>query len=185
MNVIYRLSDRRTRGRVHKFYEFKNKKLAGKRGRGQLGAAPLPNGRVQVFTVSSDQDLSFRAAVSMKYIARGDKVVLNTGLNRDVRVRRVLRDYRRTDLTYDTTYRRRPYVRNYREHFYYGVTLENTLKHPVKIEVERSFNGTHKVEQSDFKARKIDFRTLRYYPALKGDSRESLKYHISVFRGRK
>lgn len=98
MQTIYRLSDKKYRGTVRKFYEFKNQKVKGKKGKGQLGESPLPDGRFMVFSKNQKNDLSFKAAINIKYIANGDKVKLSLGESKDVVIQRHLKDYKREKL---------------------------------------------------------------------------------------
>jgi len=184
LRVIYRLSDRKTRGQVRKFYEFKNSGPGGKRVKGGLGEAPLPNGIVHFFSVGANKNLSYRGRARMKYAARGDLVKLDAGNSADVVVRRRLKKYERRAITIDTSYRRYRYVRNYREVYSYETEIENTLSYPVKVEVERRFRGEFNFKNANFKRERVDKWTFRYYADLAADLRSRFIYKAEVFRGR-
>ena len=183
VQVVYRLSDVSTRGQVHKFYEFKNKKVKGKKGVGQLGDSPLPDGMVRIFSLDPNTNLRFRGAVHTKYVARGDKVKLNIGLNQDVRVKRVTMDYRRNAITVDTRYNKTKYVKNYREISSYETLIENTLSYPIRLEIERRFPGEFVIKDLKLKWERVNQHVLKYYPDLQARSRQTLRYKIDVFRG--
>ncbi|MCK4815007.1 DUF4139 domain-containing protein, partial [bacterium] len=180
VKVVYRLSDRRTGGKVHKYYEFYNKKVRGKAGKGQLGESPLPGGIVKIFREDDSRNLTYIASVMTKYIPNGDKVKLDSGKNGDIRIRRVVKDYKRTDIKIDSTWSKRHYVKSYKEHFFYRTTLINTLDRKVIIEIERSFSGRFKLRDPDFKIFRVDAMTFRNYPALGPNEKKKIRYEVIV-----
>lgn len=183
IETIYRLSDRKTRGKVMKYYEFKNQKVKGKRGKGQLGESPLPDGRFMVFSRNRKNDLSFRAGVNIKYIATGDKVKLSLGESRDVMVKRRLKDYRRKKINVALNYYKKPYVKNYYEHLFYETEITNTLPRRAKVEIERRFSGKYTVEKMKFKTYRVDRYTLKFFPDVPASSKRKFTYEVKVFRG--
>ncbi len=185
VKVIYYLSDRTTRGHVYKRYEFKNQKIDGKKGKGQLGQSPLPDGMVNIFSQNAKKDLSFKGAIRIKYIANGDKVKIHTGKSMDIRIRRILKNYRRTDIVVtQRAYSSYYYVKSYNEHFHYETTLQNTLDWPVLLEIERRFNNKYKAMDMPFKYEKVNYRTIKFYPKAKAHSKKILNYHIKVSHGK-
>ncbi len=183
LKTIYRLSDRNPGAGAVKYYEFFNRKSPGKKGRGQLGDSPLPDGVYKIFTRKRDDGLSFRASVNYKYVAAGEKVKLRTEGTGDVRVERVIKDYRRADIKVRKDYYKKPYVRSYSEIFYYETTLTNTLPRRVLLEVERRFEGEYRVEDLKPETYRIDKYTLKYFPELGARSKMKLNYRVNVFRG--
>ena len=185
VETIYRYSDVKYRGKMMKFYEFKNQKQPGKKGKGQLGESPLPDGYFRVFSRNSSNDLTFRASVHVKYVATGDKVKLSLGESKDVMIERRLKDFRKERIKVVMNYYKKPYVKNYYEHYFYETKITNTLKRSVKVEVERRFSGKYKVEKLKFKTYRVDNYTLKYYPDLPSSARKNFAYEVLVFKGTK
>ena len=183
IEVIYRLSERTTGGRVRKFYEFRNLSPKDQAGKGRLGDSPLPDGRVQIYSESPNRDLTFRAAVSMAYAARGDRVKLDAGVSDEVRIERLLRDYRRFDIKVATHHGGTSYVKTFRELFDFRATIENNLPRPVRVEVERMFPGKHTLKDIPFKWERVDYRTMRYYPNVESRARKRFGYQVVVEHG--
>jgi hypothetical protein len=185
LKTIFRLSDTHSQTEVVKYYEFFNKKSRRKSGKGQLGDSPLPDGVYKIFTRKKDMALTFRASVNYRYVAAGDRVKLRTYGTGDVRVDRVVKDYRRVDIKVVKDFYKKPYVRSYYEKYFYETTITNTLPRKVLVEVERKFSGEYRVEDLKTKTYKVDKYTLKYFPDLRASSKMSLKYRVLVFRGRR
>ena len=183
IEVIYRLSERTTGGQVHKVYEFRNHSPKEARGGGRLGESPLPDGRVQIYTEYPNHDLTHRAAVSMAFAARGDRVKLDSGPSEEVRARRALVDYRRFDITVSSRSGVSRYVEKYRELFAFRATIENNLPRPVRVEIERVFPGRHTLKEIPFKWEQVDYRTMRYYPDVGPRERKRFGYEVVVEHG--
>jgi hypothetical protein len=179
VQVIYKLSDISTGGQVHKFYEFWNKKTPEGQGASELGGTPLPDGRVQIFSIDTKGNLSYKGGVNTAYIASGDKVKLDIGVNKDVEIERLMKDYRKKEIVYEKQpYSNSFYVKKYVTQFNYETTIKNTLPYPVKIEIERSFSGDFKVLNMNFTPDKVSQRAFKYYPELKADEKKVFKYQI-------
>jgi hypothetical protein len=179
VQVIYKLSDISTGGQVHKFYEFWNKKVTGAQGTSELGDTPLPDGRVQIFSIDSKGNLSYKGAVNTSYIAAGDKVKLDIGINKDIEIERLMKDYKRKDIVYEKqAYSSNFYVKKYVTQYNYETTIKNTIPYPVKIEIERSFSGDFKVLNMNFIVDKVSKRAFKYYPELNANEKKVFKYQI-------
>lgn len=185
LNTIYRLQDKRSTSTVFKYYEFKNKKFKNKQGKGQLGESPLPDGFYRVFIRDNKNNLIFQREYKNSYVATGDKVKLQLGRSKDIIVRRTLKDYKRFDITIKRNYYKHPYIKNYKERFYYETEIINTLKRTVKIEIERRFYGKHWVKNLRYKSYKVNKNTFKYFPKLFAGKTEKNRYEVEVFRGSK
>lgn len=184
LKTIYRLNDKRDT-HVYKFYEFKNKKYAGRQGIGKMGDSPLPNGNFKIFTKAKNGNLSFRASVQSKYIATGDKVKLNSGRSLDVRIERKLKDYRRVKINVKRNYYKEPYVKNYVEIYSYETKLINTLPRKSDLEIIRYFAGAHKIKELPYRSYRVDKNRMKFFPALGARSENAFSYQVEVFRGSK
>ena len=113
-------------------------------------------------------------------LERGDKVKLDSGKNGDIRITRAVKDYKRTDIIVSSTWNKRNYVKSYKEHFFYMTSLVNTLDRKIIIEIERSFSGRFKLNDSNFKIYKVDAMTFRNYPALGPNEKKKIRYEVIV-----
>lgn len=181
VEVIYRRSDKTTGGEVHKFYEFRNEKQKDKTGNEQLGLSPMPDGKVQIFKEDDQKNLRYMGSVNIPYAATGDKVILNTGYSGDVIVKNVIKDYKRVDIETERNYNA-VYVKSYTEKFLYETTVENTLNRKVKVEIEVVFADKFELSDADFKYKKMDSSTLKFFPETGADSKKKYTYTIRVFR---
>ena len=180
VKVIYRATDRLTRGKVHKFYEFRNTKEAGADAKTSLGVSPLPDGNFHIFSEDSQHNLSFQGKVYMKYVATGDKVKLDTGLTREVVIRTFTRDFKRSDFTTDSRYDKSHYVKSWIDTYSYEHEIENTLARAVNIEIERTFPGNFEADDLPFKFEKVDSATIRFFPSLETREKKAVPYKIRI-----
>ncbi len=183
LETIYRVSDRVSAGEVIKHYEFKNIRQDNKKGTGQLGESPLPDGLYQVFTMNRDKSLTFRASINSKYVATGDKVKLPAGKTEDIRITRLLKDFRRVNITIEKNFYSQKFIKNYYEKYFFEEVIINSLPRPIMVEIERQFGGEHEVQGLQFKIEKVDINTIKYFPDLKERSSKKLTYQVMVFKG--
>lgn len=177
--VLYKLSDRETAGRLRKYYKFYNKKIEKKAGKGQLGDCPLPDGGVRAFRVAGSGDLAYVGAAKTKYIPISEKVEIDVGVDPDVTVNRVLKDYQRTDIVLDY----KGNVVSYREHFFYETFIDNTRSRAVQVEMEREFGGDFELHDLTGAERfeKVDKRAAKYYVDLGAGEKRTVTYRVEVF----
>ena len=138
-----------------KFYRFKNVKLLDGKGKEKklsamenLGLSPLPNGTVRLFSEYKNKDLAYVGGTETKYVPIGDRVEVNVGPDKDITIRRRVKDQttgnvvarqykRRLDndfvLYYDLV--------DYDETFFYEEEIVSGKPVAAKIEVERQFGA--------------------------------------------
>ena len=159
LESIYKLTDRSGDQGFTKFYRFKNVKLLDEQGPNKgkekklsamenLGLSPLPNGTVRLFSEYKNHDLAYVGGTETKYVPIGDRVEVNVGPDKDITIRRRVKDQkignvvarqykRRLDndfvLYYDLV--------DYDETFFYGEEIVSGKPVPAKIEVERQFDA--------------------------------------------
>ena len=167
LESIYKLSDRTqssplpsgegpgVRASFTKFYRFKNLKLLDEKGHAKklsamenLGLSPLPNGMVRLFSEYKNKDLAYVGGTETKYVPIGDRVEVNVGPDKDITIRRRLKD-QKTSSVVARQYKRRlddTFVSyydlvDYDETFLYEEELVSGKPVPAKIEVERQFGA--------------------------------------------
>ena len=57
-----------------------------------LGLSPLPNGMVRLFSEYKNKDLAYVGGTETKYVPVGDRVEVNVGADKDITIRRRLKD---------------------------------------------------------------------------------------------
>ncbi|MCX7632507.1 MAG: hypothetical protein N2Z22_04145 [Turneriella sp.] len=182
VKVVYRASDRTTGGAIHKFYEFRNSKGKGQDPKTSLGVSPLPDGMVFIFSQDTDNNLFYQGANAMRYVATGEKVKLDIGLSHQVVLRTFLRDIHYSGIETDSRYDKTPYVKKWQEEYFYEHELENTLSHPVSVEIERSFSGEFEPRKLPFPYEKVDTHTLRFFPELGAREKKKIPYSVLIRR---
>ena len=156
LECLYKLTDRDGDSRQFtKFYRFKNIKLLDDKGKEKklsamenLGLSPLPNGAVRLFSEYKNKDLAYVGGTETKYVPIGDRVEVNVGPDKDITIRRRLKD-QKTGNVVARQYKRRlndQFVQyydliDYDETFYYEEELVSGKPVPAKVEVERQFDA--------------------------------------------
>jgi hypothetical protein len=138
-----------------KFYRFKNVKLLDDSGKEKklstmenLGLSPLPNGTVRLFSEYKNQDLAYVGGTETKYVPIGDRVEVNVGADKDIKISRRVKDKKIGNVV-ARQYRRRlddQFVLYYDliaydETFFYEEELVSGKPVLAKIEVERQFDA--------------------------------------------
>ena len=105
LESIYKLSDRTADKGFTKFYRFKNIKLLDDKGKEKklsamenLGLSPLPNGAVRLFSEYKNKDLAYVGGTETKYVPIGDRVEVNVGPDKDITIRRRVKDQKTGNL---------------------------------------------------------------------------------------
>ena len=155
LESIYKLTDRTGDQGFTKFYRFKNVKLLDDQGKEKklsgmenLGLSPLPNGAVRLFSEYKSKDLAYVGGTETKYVPIGDRVEVNVGPDKDITIRRRVKDQKTANVV-ARQYKRRlddKFVLyydliDYDETFFYEEELVSGKPVPAKIEVERQFDA--------------------------------------------
>ncbi len=155
LESIYKLSDRASEQQFTKFYRFKNIKLLDEKGKEKklsamenLGLSPLPNGMVKLFSEYKNKDLAYVGGTVTKYVPIGDRVEVNVGPDKDITIKRNLKDQKISNVA-ARQYKRRlddQFILyydliDYDETFFYEEELVSGKPQPAKVEVERHFDA--------------------------------------------
>ncbi len=155
LECVYKLSDRDSGQGFTKFYRFKNVKLLDEQGKEKklpgmenLGLSPLPNGTVRLFSEYRNKDLAYVGGTETKYVPIGDRVEVNVGPDKDITIRRRLKDQKVANVV-ARQYKRRlddKFVlyydlNDYDETFYYEEELVSGKPVLAKTEVQRQFDA--------------------------------------------
>ncbi len=155
LESIYKLTDRSGDQGFTKFYRFKNIKLLDDNGKEKklpvmenLGLSPLPNGMVKLYSEYKNKDLAYVGGTETKYVPIGDRVEVNVGPDKDITIKRHLKDQKIFNIL-SRQYKRRlddQFVLyydlvDYDETYYYEEELVSGKPLPAKVEVERHFDA--------------------------------------------
>jgi hypothetical protein len=163
----------------------------------QLGTTPLPDGMVRVFRDNGRDGLSFLVAQAINYVAIGDKIELNLGVDPEVRFELIKQKVWRDNLwaRHDGTdvFRRidepgvqvevRSSIVGWDDHTHFVQRVRNYSAKPIELEIRRSFDG-HAVFRSPLAAVLHDYRTVQYTASVQPGEQADLAYELLVHQGR-
>jgi hypothetical protein len=153
LECFYKLSDRDGGRQFTKFYRFKNLKLRDEKGQEKklsamenLGLSPLPNGMVRLFSEYQNRDLAYVGGTETKYVPIADRVEVNVGTDKDITVRRRLKDQqianvvaRQSKKRLDDTFVLYYDLIDYDQTMFYEEEIVSGKPVEAKTEVERRF----------------------------------------------
>lgn len=174
---LYKYEEKRYGPRVIRFLKFKNDKEHN------LGEKPLPGGLIKVFRKTNRQgNLAYVGADNSKYIPVDQKVELNLGEARKVKVEPSLMDYRKENLTFD----RNGHVSGFDEVKKYVVEVKNQSELPATVEITRNMNTSYwdlNNLQNPGKYEKVDQDTVKYTLELVPHSTQKIEYEVTIYHG--
>ncbi len=191
VKVQYRYRPQEYGDRLVRMYLLTNDKAS------KLGTTPLPDGIVRVFRDNGRNGLSYLASQSIKYVAIGDKIELNLGVDPNVVFelikQRTWRDNIWMRINGMDVYRRvddgaaqievNSSVQGWDDHAGFGQRIRNYTSKPIDVEIRRSFDG-HVVFRSDLKPTLFDYRTVQFQATLAPTQRGELLYEVLQHQGR-
>ena len=174
---LYKYEEERYGPRVIRFLKFKNDEEHN------LGKTPLPGGLIKVFRkVNRQGNLAYVGADNSKYIPVDQKVELNLGEARKVKVDPTLMGYRKGNLTFD----RDGQVSGFDEVKDYEIEVKNQSDLPATVEVTRNMPSPYwKLDntQNPGEYEKVDQDTVKYTLDLKPHSEQKITYTVTIYQG--
>lgn len=176
---LYKYDEKRWGDRVLRFLQFKNDKAH------KMGKEPLPGGQVKVFgRIDKEGHLAYEGADKTRYIPIGEKVELNLGAARDVRVEPVMIDFRTDNFLFNS----RGDISGWDEQRSFQIKVSNFRSIPIKVEVWRNFSTPHwdLVTDGDYGLyEKVNMKTVKYSLDLPPDTRVVFNYKLTTHHGRR
>ena len=150
----------------------------------ELGETPIPGGGMKVYrTVDDEAHLSYEGTSSFKYIPVGEDVELNLGPVSNVIVEPKLMDEKTDNYRFDN----KGNINGWDEIRTFELDIKNTRDLPVKIEIKRNFHPHTWDIKNIGKAKKcyekIDMNTVKYTLTLEPQSKQTLEYELTTYRG--
>ncbi len=174
---LYKYDEKRWRSQTIGFLYFANDKDH------KLGETPIPDGAFRIFRNTGDKShLSFVARTSVKYIPVNEKIELNLGPARYVKVEPKLMDQKTDNYRFNN----KGNIDGWDEIQTWKVDVNNTREIPIKVEIYRQTPSTYwKLENSgDFgDYEKEDATTLKYVLNLEPLSKKEFQYVLTHFQG--
>jgi hypothetical protein len=150
----------------------------------ELGETPIPGGGMKVYrTVDDEAHLSYEGISSFKYIPVGEDVELNLGPVSNVIVEPKLMDEKTDNYRFDN----KGNINGWDEIRTFKLEIKNTRDLAVKIEIKRNFHPHTWDIKNIGKAKeyyeKIDINTVKYTLTLEPQSKQTLEYELTTYRG--
>ncbi len=149
----------------------------------KLGKTPLPDASVRIYgKVDTDRHLAYVGGTETKYIPVGEKVELNLGPARLVKVEPVLMELRTENHTFDS----KGNVAGWDEVRSWKIEIANARTLPVDIEITRGFDTPRwelKTENPTATYEKHDVTHARFKLTVGPRSKEVLTYTVTTYHG--
>ena len=166
---LYKYDEKRWRAQTIGFLYFANDKDH------KLGQTPLPDGAFRIFRDTGDKGhLSFVGRTSVKYVPVNEKIELNLGPARYVKVEPKLMDAKTDNYLFDT----KGNVAGWDDIQTWKITINNTREIPIRVEIYRQTRTPYwTLENSgDFgDYEKEDATTLKYVLTLEPRSKKEFR----------
>ncbi len=150
---------------------------------GGLGETPLPDGDVRIYSRIDDaKHLAYVGGTQTKYIPVGEKVELNLGPARLVKVEPVLMDVRIENHTFDS----KGNVTGWDEVCTWKIEITNARTLPVEIEITRGFDTPQwelQLHGQTATYEKDDVTHARFTLTVGPRSEEVLTYIVTTYHG--
>jgi hypothetical protein len=156
----------------------------------QLGNSPLPDGIVRVFRDNGRNGLSYLTQQQIKYIAIGDKIELNLGVDPEVIFEliklRIFRDELWLQVNGQTELRKigGPVIKQenaslvgWDDHEIYSQRIRNYTGKEIEVEVRRAFPG-HVIFKSQLEPTLFDYQTPQFLAKIAPGKRADLLFEI-------
>jgi hypothetical protein len=171
---LYKYDEERWGGRTTRFVKFANDE------KHNLGQTPIPNGDVKIYGLADERGhLSYIGGTSVKYIPVNDKVELNLGPARLVKVEPKLMDYKTEHYVFDN----KGNVAGWDEVRTYKIEMTNTRTLPIEIEITRGFGTPYWTLQTKAPYEKYDATHARFKQQLEPRSKRAFEYTVRTYHG--
>ncbi len=177
VDSLYKYDEERWGGQTIRFVKFANDKDHN------LGDTPIPDGDVRIYSQADDLGhLSYVGGTSVKYIPVNEKVELDLGPARLVKVEPVLMSFKTANYMFDT----KKEIAGWDEIRSWDMKLTNTRELPVEIEITRGFGTAYwmlKTDARDVNYEKHDATHARFELKLGPRTKRTFGYTVTTYHG--
>jgi hypothetical protein len=177
VDSLYKYDEERWGGQTIRFVKFANDKDHN------LGETPIPDGDVRIYSQADDLGhLSYVGGTSVKYIPVNEKVELDLGPARLVKVEPILMSFKTDNYMFDT----KKEIAGWDEIRSWDMKLTNTRELPVEIEITRGFGTAYwtlKTDADDVNYKKHDATHARFELKLEPRTKRTLGYTVTTYHG--
>ncbi len=149
----------------------------------KLGATPLPDGSFRIFRDTGDnQHLAFVGSTAVKYIPVNEKIELELGPARYVKIEPKLMDTRTDNFRFDN----KGNIAGWDDIQTWKFTVNNTREIPIKVEIYNNFATTYWTiaNSGDFGLyEKEDMDTAKYTLTIRPRSKAEFQVELTLFEG--
>jgi hypothetical protein len=174
---LYKYDEKRWRAQTIGFLYFANDKDH------KLGETPLPDGAFRIFRDTGDQGrLSFVGRTAVKYVPVNEKIELNLGPARYVKVEPKLMDQKTDNYRFDN----KGNVAGWDDIQTWKITVNNTREISIRVEIYRQTktpDWTLENRGNFGNYEKEDATTLKYVVTLEPRSKKEFQYVLTNYQG--
>ncbi|MCP4710265.1 MAG: DUF4139 domain-containing protein [Planctomycetes bacterium] len=150
----------------------------------ELGETPIPNGAVKIYGLAdAEEHFKYVGGTNIKYIPVNEEVELNLGAAREVKVEPVLMESRTENYEFNND---RDQIIGREEIRTWRVTVNNTRRLPVEVEITRRFDTSHwklEILEGQVSGNKHDVYHERFELRVGPQSERVFTYKVRTYYG--
>ncbi|MCF7957305.1 MAG: hypothetical protein K9M57_02520 [Phycisphaerae bacterium] len=150
-----------------------------------LGETPLPNGSIKIYrNADAENHLAYTGGTSVKYIPVNEKVELNLGTARLVKIEPKVMDFVTENYTFD----KHKNISGWDEVRTWTITIDNTRRLPIDIEITRGFGSPYwdlALVDGEVAAKKHDSTHERFTLSVGPETKRAFTYKVRTYTGQR
>ncbi len=176
IEFFYKYEEGKYGEKVRRFIKFANNQNH------KLGKEPLPDGLIKIFKVANNEgNLSYIGSDKTKYIPIGEKVELDLGESKELKVEVKLIETK----TKNYMFNKDGNISGWEEEKIYKIKVINYKNLPVKVEIKRNFPHQYwKIEpDKNIQSEKYDLTSVKFLLNLSPLETKEFTYKLTLFEG--
>ncbi|MCM8785435.1 MAG: DUF4139 domain-containing protein [Candidatus Omnitrophica bacterium] len=176
IEFFYKYEEEKYGEKVRRFIKFANDQNY------KLGKEPLPDGLIKIFKyVNNEENLSYIGSDKTRYIPIGEKIELNLGESKEIKV-----DVKSIDTkTKNYMFNKDGNISGWEEEKTYKIKVINYKNLPVKVEIKRNFPHQYwKIDiDKNIQWEKYDLNSVKFSLNLSPLETKEFTYKLILFEG--
>jgi len=176
VEFFYKYEEERYGKNARRFIKFANDQNH------KLGKEPLPDGLIKIFKYTNiEGNLSYMGSDKTKYIPIGEKVELDLGESKEVKIDTKLMDLKKKNFVFNKDGN----ISGWEEEKIYKIKVTNYKNLPVKVEIKRNFPHQYwKIEvDKNIQWEKYDIGSVKFTLTLAPFETREFTYKLILFEG--